>query len=427
MIADFVDIVIPVYRNHALTQRCLESVLHNPDPSIGAIHLINDATPEPVLRHYCRQVAKEERVKLTEHAENQGFVVSVNEGLKLTGDRDVVILNSDAEVPKNWLSRLKAAADQNPKTASIVPFSNNATICSYPNFLEDNDLPDGLTLEELDALFAEANAGQVTEISTGVGFCMYLRRAAIDDVGLFDAGAFGRGYGEENDWCLRAAEKGWVHLLAADVFVYHAGRASFGSEASDYQANALAVISERYPDYERQIAAFIEADPLEPARYAVDTARPDAAAVISEYRQREQASRALRYELDRQRHAQVEALDDLLRETREAAESERQIYDNLLSETRQAAESERQRYDYLLSETRQAAKSERQRYEVLLTSERTLVADKEAQYQAQLEEMAAGYQSMEASCASLEKQLLELNRFWPVRIQRWLKRRFGAR
>ena len=397
MIADLVDIVIPVYRNHALTQRCVESVLRTPDPFIGVIHLINDATPEPELGQYCRQVAQDERVKLIEHAENQGFVVSVNEGCRCAGDRDVVILNSDAEVPKNWLSRLKAAADQNPKSASIMPFSNNATICSYPHFCEDNVLPDGLSLEEVDALFATANAGRVTEIPTGVGFCMYLRRAAIDDVGLFDATAFGRGYGEENDWCLRAMEKGWKHLLATDVFVYHAGGASFGSEASDYQANALAVISERYPDYERQIAAFIEADPIEPARYAVDAARPDTVAVISEYRQREQASRASRYELDRQRHAQVTALDVLLRETREAAESERQ------------------------------------RYEALLSSERAQVADKEAQYQAQVEEMAEGYNSLQASCASLqascaslEKEVRELNRFWPVRIRRWLQRRFGG-
>ena len=77
-----------------------------------------------------------------------------------------------------------------------MPFSNNATICSYPHFCEDNELPDGLSLEEVDALFACANAGQVIEIPTGVGFCMYLRRAAIDDVGVFDADAFGRGYGE---------------------------------------------------------------------------------------------------------------------------------------------------------------------------------------------------------------------------------------
>ena len=390
MTADLVDIVIPVYRNHSLTQRCVDSVLSNPDPVMGGVYLINDATPEPELREYCQRVAQDERVELIEHLENQGFVASVNEGFQLADGRDVVILNSDTEVPKNWLGRLKAAANQHPKAASITPFSNNATICSYPNFCEDNDLPAGMDHGAVDALFSEANSGQVLEIPTGVGFCMYLRRAAIDDVGVFDEDAFGRGYGEENDWCLRATQKGWKHLLAADVFVYHAGGASFGDQARDYQANALAVISERYPDYERQIAAFIEADPLESARYAVDTVRPDSPAVISEYRQREQAIRASRYELDRQRHAQVTALDELLGETRLTAESERQ------------------------------------RYEALLASERAQAADKEAQYQAQVEEMAAGYQSLEASCASLEREAQELNRFWPVRIRRWLQRRLGG-
>ena len=111
---------------------------------------------------------------------------------------------------------------------------------------------------------------------------------------------------------------------------------------------------------------------------------------MSEYRQREQAIRASRYELDRERHAQVTALDELLGETRLAAESERQ------------------------------------RYEALLASERAQVVDKEAQYQAQLDEMAAGYQSLEASCASLEAEVRELGRFWPVRLRRWLRRRLGG-
>ena len=378
-----IDIIIPVYRNLELTRKCIESVLNANDPETGILFVINDASPEPALTAYCQELTNEQSVQLVEHDENRGFVRSVNAGIERTAERDVVILNSDTEVPPGWLTRLSAAAEQTPAAASITPFSNNATICSYPHFCADNALPDGLSLEEVDALFAAANAGRITEIPTGVGFCMYLRRAAIDDVGLFDATAFGRGYGEENDWCLRATEKGWKHLLATDVFVYHAGGASFGSEASDYQANALAVISQRYPDYERQIAAFIEADPIEPARYAVDAERPDTATVISEYRQREQAVRASRYELDRQRHAQVTALDDLLRETREAAESERQ------------------------------------QYEALLTSERAQVAEREAQYQAQLNEMAAGYQS-------LEKKVQQLNRLWPVRVGRWLQRRFGG-
>ena len=386
-----VDVVIPVYADLTLTQNCISSVLNDPARCYSQLIVVDDASPEADLSAFCAELASEGKCDLIRHDRNQGFVASVNAGIQAAEDRDLVILNSDTVVPSGWLQRLWAGADNHPRAASITPFSNNATICSYPNFCEDNDLPLGLDLLAVDALFAEANSGQVVEIPTGVGFCMYLRRAAIDEVGIFDEDAFGRGYGEENDWCLQATAKGWKHLLAADVFVYHAGGASFGDQASDYQANALAVISERYPDYERQIAAFIEADPVESARYAVDAARPDVTAVINEYRRREQAIRASRYELDRQRHSQVTALDELLGETRVAAESERQ------------------------------------RYEALLTSERAQVADKEAQYQSQLEEMAAGYNSLEASCASLEKEVRELNRFWPVRIRRWLQRRFGAR
>ena len=377
MTADLVDIIIPVYRNVNLTQRCVESVLRAADPAMGDILLINDASPEPELVNYCRELGAHESISLVINAENRGFVGSVNEGFAAAGQRDVVILNSDTEVSANWLTRLQATAEREPRAASVTPFSNNATICSYPHFCEDNFLPEGLDSTALDALFSSANAGYAVEIPTGVGFCMYLRRQALNQVGDFDENAFGRGYGEENDWCLRATEKGWKHLLAADVFVHHAGGASFGDEARDYQANALKVISERYPEYERDIAQFVEADPIEAARYNVDTVRPDTKAVIDEYRQRERNVRRSRYELDRQRHEQVIALDKLLQSTREEA------------------------------------RAEARRYEALLTSQRAETAANEAEYLQQLDQIAF--------------ELQTLQRFWPVRLRNWLQRRLGQR
>ena len=68
------------------------------------------------------------------------------------------------------------------------------------------------------------------EIPTGVGFCMYITRSSLNAVGLFDADRFGRGYGEENDFCMRAAKSGYKHVLAHNTFVYHAGGVSFGEE-----------------------------------------------------------------------------------------------------------------------------------------------------------------------------------------------------
>ena len=70
------------------------------------------------------------------------------------------------------------------------------------------------------------------DLPTGVGFCLYLRRAMLDAVGLFDP-AFGLGYGEENDLCLRAARAGWRNLLADNAFVVHTGGRSFVGQKAE--------------------------------------------------------------------------------------------------------------------------------------------------------------------------------------------------
>ena len=57
---------------------------------------------------------------------------------------------------------------------------------------------------------------------------MAVRRAAAESLGFFDEAAFGRGYGEENDFCRRAALAGWRNVLCEDAFVVHRGGQSFG-------------------------------------------------------------------------------------------------------------------------------------------------------------------------------------------------------
>ena len=59
---------------------------------------------------------------------------------------------------------------------------------------------------------------------------MYVKQEAYELVGEFDAKTFGRGYGEENDFCCRCSMLGYTHVLCDDTFIYHAGTASFASE-----------------------------------------------------------------------------------------------------------------------------------------------------------------------------------------------------
>ena len=216
-----VDIIVPVYRGLQDTRRCIESVLASGCKTAWRLIVINDVSPEPELAEWLRaKAASEPRITLLENEQNLGFVGTVNRGMALSDAHDVLLLNSDAEVAGDWLDRIRAAAYGDQRVATVTPFSNNATICSYPQFCKDNELPAGYDTARLDALFARANAGQAVDVPTGVGFCMYIRRAALQAVGLFDEEHFGKGYGEENDFCIRAAQAGWRNLHALDTFVH---------------------------------------------------------------------------------------------------------------------------------------------------------------------------------------------------------------
>lgn len=263
-----VDIIVPVYRGLEETRACLESVWRSTNHTPYRLVVINDASPEPEVTAWLREVSQKRPMLLLENEENLGFVGTVNRGMSLSTTADVVLLNSDAEVANDWLDRLTASVYRpfHYPVGTSTPFSNNATICSYPRFCEDNELPAGHTLVTLDRLFAEANPGERVEIPTAVGFCMYIRRECLDDVGLFDVEHFGKGYGEENDFCMRAIKRGWANVHALDVFAWHKGSVSFGASNQPRMAKALETLLTLHPDYNTRVQTFVAQDPARTAR-----------------------------------------------------------------------------------------------------------------------------------------------------------------
>jgi glycosyltransferase involved in cell wall biosynthesis len=234
--------------------------------------VIDDCSEDRRLAVKLRELAGRGAFELIRNDRNLGFALTVNVGIGLLADRDVVLVNSDTEAYGDWLDRLNRAAYREDRVATVTPLSNNATICSYPRWLEDNRQALELSFAELDGLASEANRELAIDAPTGVGFCMYIRRAALDEVGAMDE-RFSAGYGEENDLCMRASAAGWKNVIAADVFVRHLGEVSFGAEAAKKREQALSILLERYPSYEQQVADYIEADPVFPARLRLDLAR----------------------------------------------------------------------------------------------------------------------------------------------------------
>jgi len=265
-----VAVVIPVYRGLEETKRCLETVLAHRGRVPVEVLVVDDCSPDPQIRSWLDDLAAQGEITLLRNETNRGFVASVNRGMLEAGSRDVVLLNSDTEVPAGWLERLVGHAYSSGQVGSVTPFSNNATICSWPA-LPGGDLPAGMSLDAIDAACQAANRGRQVELPTAVGFCMYIRRDCLDAVGPFDEAAFGRGYGEENDFCMRAQAAGWKHLLACDTFVYHVGETSFGKD-SPHRSAAWEVLIRRHPEYPAAVARHVQADQAAPARLAAAAA-----------------------------------------------------------------------------------------------------------------------------------------------------------
>jgi len=282
-----VDVVVPVFGEVLAVRRCLESVLRSDRSALGRLLVIDDASPDRETRAYLDGLSGAQAIELTRHERNRGFVATANAGM-LASAADVILLNSDTEVHGDWIRRMQRCAYRNERVATVTPFSNHATICSYPWLGWSGGVPGELSVAELDTMFAQANAACSAELPTGVGFCLLIRRACIDEVGVFDEARFGRGYGEENDFCQRAVRAGWRNMLCADTFVFHEGGASFGAERQARCDEAERVLAALHPEYPGRVRQFILADPLREYRQGVDLARmlrnPEQARAVLEER-----------------------------------------------------------------------------------------------------------------------------------------------
>ena len=265
------DVVVPVYGAAAEFRRCLASLLAHTDLRRHRLVVVLDGPGQEESRQALSAIPAGANVLVLENPGRRGFVASVNRGMAAS-DRDVVLLNSDTEVTAGWLEKLQAAAYSAPAVATVTPFSNNATLCSLPRTFEANALPAGLDVDGFGRVVEGASRREYPRIPTGVGVCLYIKRKALDAVGLFDEEAFGLGYGEESDFCARALRAGYVHVLDDATFVYHAGQRSFGRSRDARARRAARVMRGRHPAYMPTIAAFMREDPLRAARDRVSAA-----------------------------------------------------------------------------------------------------------------------------------------------------------
>lgn len=226
-----IDVIICVHNAIQDVQKCLESIIaHTTDPF--SIIIIDDGSDEPTRNYLSAFSETEPRCTLIRNDVAKGYTFAANIGMKASHSQYLVLLNSDTIVGPEWLDRMYRAITMSNQNGIVGPLSNTASWQSIPTLSENGDwavnsLPSNISPVEMSQLITKYSGCILPEVSLLNGFCLMIRKALLSEIGYFDEENFGQGYGEEDDFTLRAGNAGWKKVIADDVYIYHAQSKSY--------------------------------------------------------------------------------------------------------------------------------------------------------------------------------------------------------
>lgn len=230
-----IDIIVPVYNALEDVKNCLISLKEKQDSYAVRVIVVNDGSDSETstwLRSFC---SCNETFELHEHSINRGYTQAVNTGLRVSDAPYVITQNSDTIATRGWLRGLIRCINSSDKIGIVGPLSNAASWQNVPNLYDNNNqfainkIPSDLTPDEMAAVVAKASNRYYPKLPFVNGFCFMIKREVINKIGIMDEENFPIGYGEENDFCIRAADAGYELAIADDTYVFHAKSKSFGS------------------------------------------------------------------------------------------------------------------------------------------------------------------------------------------------------
>jgi GT2 family glycosyltransferase/glycosyltransferase involved in cell wall biosynthesis len=240
-----VCVVIPSYRDPERVAALAASIHRTVPRGMARIIVADDASgPEHVAA--LRAV---EGIEVVEGERNAGFAANVNRGLRAADPGlDVVVLNSDMEARPGWLACLQYAASQEDDVAIVggrllypdgrIQFAGTVRNLGAPEWFDHR------------YRFKPADWGPAAipgPVLAVTGACMYVRRAAIERIGLLDE-RYPMAY-EDVDWCLRAWEAGMRVIYFPGASLYHHESVTRGTEVGERERESQRVFWERWGEW----------------------------------------------------------------------------------------------------------------------------------------------------------------------------------
>lgn len=214
------SVIVPVRDLPAATRRCLESVRRETSLPYEVL-VVDNGSAAPTRRLLAGLARRWPALRVLREGLNDGFAASVNRGMRAARGRVLVWLNNDAVVTPEWDARLARCLDSDPAAGAAGPVTNDPRCGAgraAGHRVPERELP------RFARAWSRLYDGQREEVRQLTGFCLALKREALERVGLLDERfAWGE---EDDDYSFRLLQAGWKLLLARDVFVHHDGGAT---------------------------------------------------------------------------------------------------------------------------------------------------------------------------------------------------------
>jgi glycosyltransferase involved in cell wall biosynthesis len=248
-------VVVPVFGIHEIFFESAFSIIESTPKSIPVVFQFDPHPKFPtteIVDEICKRVKTNsgellENVFFCANLERKGFISQANYAFSSYPNSDIVLVNSDVVVGKNYLeSMLALLAKTDCATVSVL--SNKGSILSI-----DTNIPERIEhiVDFTNNLNHKLKSNPIAKfpiIPVAVGHCFGITRKALQLIGNFDE-IFGMGYGEEVDFSLRATSFGLNNYLADDTWVFHGGSKSFEFDASSTKKQNDKRNDEIYPNF----------------------------------------------------------------------------------------------------------------------------------------------------------------------------------
>lgn len=250
-------IIVPVYNAAEKLRECIKSICKNTQLSSKIrLLIIDDKSPEiESVRDVLEQYRDNSYIDIIYNEENLGYTKNINKAIKLANTRDVILLNSDTVVTEKWVEKIQDKAYLSESIGTVTPVSNSAGVFSVPK-AGTNKIPPNMSIEKINTIVEKIGKNKYFEVPTGNGFCFYIKREVINSIGLFDEDSFPRGFGEENDFSMRALKAGFKNIVTLDTYIFHHEHCSFLNQSNELIDKGVAKVISLYPDYLKLISVF---------------------------------------------------------------------------------------------------------------------------------------------------------------------------